>query len=193
MGDLSENSSYGLNASAEEFDEEAYRYLRITDIADDGHLKDDDPTSVSRQKGKDYALEPGDLVFARTGATVGKSFLYRDYHPEMAYAGYLIRFQLDTSRVLPEFVFYYTQTDNYDRWVTRITRQGAQENINTGEYSSILLPVPSKEEQQEIVNVIETAEERVKEEREAKQQLRQLKSGLLQDLLTGRRRLKTDR
>ncbi|MCD2200797.1 restriction endonuclease subunit S [Halobacterium sp. KA-4] len=189
LGELSESSSYGLNASAEEFSEAKLRYLRITDISEEGHLKDDDPTSISPKKAEGYEIEPGDIMFARTGATVGKTFLYRDYHPDAAYAGYLIRFKFDESRVLPEFVFYYTQTDNYSRWVARITRQGAQENINTSEYSSILLPLPPIDEQQKIVSTLQTVDEQIKEERETKQELQALKRSLMQDLLTGKVRV----
>lgn len=192
LGELTENSSYGLNASAEEFDPSKPRYLRITDIADDGHLKEDEPTSISRDDAEGYKLEPGDIVFARTGATVGKTFLYREHHPEAAYAGYLIRFQLDQTQVIPEFVFYFTQTDNYNRWVTRITRQGAQENINTGEYQSVLIPIPPIEEQREIVSILETVDDEIEQERETKQSLEELKRGLMQDLLTGKVRVDPD-
>jgi len=185
LGGLTENSAYGVNASAEEFDPEKPRYLRITDIADDGHLKQDDPKSISRDVSEGYELKPGDLVFARTGATVGKTLLYQESHPEAAYAGYLIRFQLNQSRILPKFAFYFTQTDNYDRWVSRITRQGAQENINTGEYCSILLPLPPITEQQKIVSILETVDQNIEQERKTKKSLQELKRGLMQDLLTG--------
>jgi type I restriction enzyme S subunit len=185
LGEVTENSAYGVNASAEEFDPRKPRYVRITDIDEDGHLKHDDPKSISRDVSEGCELEPGDLVFARTGATVGKTLLYQEDHPEAAYAGYLIRFQLDRSRILPKFAFYFTQTDNYNRWVSRITRQGAQENINTGEYCSILLPLPSIAEQQKIVSILETVDQEIEQERQTKQVYKDLKRGLMQDLLTG--------
>lgn len=192
LDEITEETRYGVNESAEEFDPEKPRYIRITDIADDGHLKQDDLTSLSLEKAGDYLLEPGQLLFARTGATVGKTFLYSQEHPEAVYAGYLIKFEFDTDVVLPEFVFYFTQTDNYWRWVDRITRQGAQENINTGEYASILLPLPPIEEQRRIVETIQTVDERISEEREYKRELQQLKRGLMQDLLTGQVRVTPD-
>jgi len=192
LGELTENSAYGVNASAEAFDPDKPRYLRITDIADDGHLKQDDPKSISRDVSEGYELKPGDLVFARTGATVGKTLLYQESHPEATYAGYLIRFQLDQTRILPKFAFYFTQTGNYDRWVSRITRQGAQENINTGEYCSILLPLPPISEQQEIVSIIDTVDQKIEQERKTKESLQDLKRGLMQDLLTGKVRVNTD-
>jgi type I restriction enzyme S subunit len=192
LGNLTEDSAYGVNASAEEFDPEKPRYLRITDIADDGHLKQDDPKSISWDVSEGYELEPGDIVFARTGATVGKTLLYQEDHPESAYAGYLIRFQLDQTRILPKFVFYFTQTNNYDRWVSRITRQGAQENINTGEYCSILLPLPPIAEQQKIVSILETVDQNIEQERKTKKSFQELKRGLMQDLLTGKVRVNTD-
>jgi len=192
LGELTENSSYGINASAEEFDPEKPRYLRITDIADDGHLKQDDPKCISRHESEGFELHPGDLLFARTGATVGKTLLYQEDHPEAAYAGYLIRFQLNQTRILPKFAFYFTQTDNYDRWVSRITRQGAQENINTGEYCSILVPLPPVSEQQKIVSVLESVDQEIEQERQTKQTLKELKRGLMQDLLTGEVRIDTE-
>lgn len=189
LGKLTVTSAYGVNASAEDFDSEKPRYIRITDIADDGHLKQGDPKSISRQQSEGYELQNGDLLFARTGATVGKTLLYQKDHPEAAYAGYLIRFQLDQERILPKFVFYFTQTDNYDRWVSRITRQGAQENINTGEYSSMLLPLPPITEQRKIVSILETVDRKISQERDTKQKLQELKRGLMQDLLTGNKRV----
>ncbi|UWG46775.1 Restriction endonuclease S subunit [Halanaeroarchaeum sp. HSR-CO] len=192
LGELTVASAYGVNASAEDFDSEKPRYIRITDIADDGHLKQDDPKSISRLQSEGYELQNGDLLFARTGATVGKTLLYQEDYPEAAYAGYLIRFQLDQERILPKFVFYFTQTDNYDRWVSRITRQGAQENINTGEYASILLPLPPIAEQQKIVSILEIVDQKISQERDTKQNLKELKRGLMQDLLTGKVRVNTD-
>lgn len=189
LGDLTVESKYGVNESAEEYNPTKPRYIRITDIADDGHLKDNDLKSLTREKAENYVLESGDLLFARTGATVGKTFLYNSQHPEAVYAGYLIRFKLDTEQVLPEFVFYFTQSSNYVRWVKRITRQGAQENINTGEYSSILLPLPSLDEQRQIVNIIQSSNQRIQQERQQKQKLQELKRGLMQDLLTGKVRV----
>jgi len=140
LSEVTTESSYGVAESAQDFDPHLLRYVRITDISADGRLKDEDPASLPADAfDQKCLLSAGDLLFARSGATVGKTLLYRDHHPKSVYAGYLIRFVPNTRKVLPEYLFYYTQTRSYQNWVTRVTRKGAQENINAQEYGSILL------------------------------------------------------
>jgi type I restriction enzyme S subunit len=186
LSEVTLESSYGVAESAQDFDPHLLRYVRITDISADGRLKDEDPASLPADAiDQKYLLSAGDLLFARSGATVGKTLLYRDHHPKSVYAGYLIRFVPDTRKVLPEYLFYYTQTRSYQKWVTRVTRKGAQENINAQEYGSILLPLPPLEEQEAIIELLEQERKAISEEIAQEKQLKRMKIGLMQDLLTG--------
>ena len=180
------SSLYGVAESAEDYQPDAPRYIRITDISEDGRLKDDELASLPDSKFDDkYLLSSGEILFARSGATVGKAYLYRESDPRAVYGGYLIRFVPDPNKILPEYLFYYTQSKAYENWVTRVTRKGAQENINAQEYSSILLPLPSIEEQKKIVEALRVHRDLIQHELNYQNQLQRLKQGLMQDLLSG--------
>lgn len=104
---LSELMQYGANEPAEECNYNDPRYIRITDIKDDGTLRDDTFKSLPLEKAKEYMLTKGDLLFARSGATVGKTFLYKEDYAA-CFAGYLIKARCNKNELLPNFVFYYT-------------------------------------------------------------------------------------
>ena len=89
-----------------------------------------------------YRLDRGDLLFARSGATVGKPYIHRPNDGTYLFAGYLIRFRLDDSKLRPEVAFGFTQTAAYDVWVAGKQRTAAQPNINGREYASLEFPVP---------------------------------------------------
>ena len=146
---LKENMSYGANESAESDDRSYPRYIRITDITDDGDLRDETFKSLSPEKAKDYILNPGDILFARSGATVGKTYLYRGGF-DACYAGYLIRARCG-EKLLPEFLFLYTQTSMYEAWKNSVYIQATIPNISADKYSELRVLVPPLEEQREIV------------------------------------------
>ncbi|MEG1185726.1 MAG: restriction endonuclease subunit S, partial [Eubacterium sp.] len=114
LGELGESFEYGLNAAAMDFDGE-HKYIRITDIEDSSRLfLDTDLTSpnIDLSNADKYRLNYGDILFARTGASVGKSYIYRDYDGLVYYAGFLIRTKIK-KEFDPEFVFYNTLTNEY--------------------------------------------------------------------------------
>ncbi|HFR4142340.1 TPA: restriction endonuclease subunit S [Bacillus cereus] len=150
---LRSKPSYGANTSAIPYDESLPRYLRITDIDDNGDLSEEDKKSISLKDAEGNMLESGDIVFARSGATVGKTYLHKG-NEDMAYAGYLIRFQVDATVLLPEYLFLFTHSIPYWEWVHKNLRAGAQPNINSQEYCSLEIPLPSIPEQQKIVDVV---------------------------------------
>ncbi|QDI90770.1 restriction endonuclease subunit S [Salicibibacter halophilus] len=193
LGDLSTaKPAYGAGASASSYNTSLPRYIRITDVDQFGRLNNDDPKSIDNESANGYVLSQGDLLFARSGATVGKTYLYNKEDGYCAYAGYLIRFKLDINRVLPEFIFNVTHSNYYYRWVTRMLRAGAQPNINAKEYSSLLVPVPPIKEQTEIVDIITSVDNKITAEHQKLAQLQALKKGLMQVLLTGKVRVKVD-
>ena len=106
---------YGAQSAAAPFEPSRPRYIRITDINDDGTLNDDVMCSSNISDDLKYKLSTGDILFARTGATVGKTYLGSEKNE--IFAGYLIRFKLNAQKILPEFLFSYTKTDEYWNWV----------------------------------------------------------------------------
>jgi type I restriction enzyme S subunit len=133
---------YGANASAVEWSEGKPRYVRITDITDAGHLRKDGIVSLELEDWEPYRLFAGNLLFARSGNTVGKTYLYRPEDGLCAYAGYLIRFKPDFEQTLPLYLFSMTQTDYYRNWVEARKRVAGQPNINGKEYASLRVLCP---------------------------------------------------
>ena len=143
---------YGSGASKVPFDGKV-RYVRITDLTDRGELKMEDPVSPSTIE-QDCFLEKGDLLIARSGS-VGRTYLHRDLHGTYQYAGYLIRFRIDPTKALSEFVFHVTQSDLWREWILSNSKTGTLTNINAKQYSSFRFPLPPLEVQKEIVAEIE--------------------------------------
>lgn len=133
------NGAYGAQSASAPFQEGRPRYVRITDINDDGSLNDDVVCSINESDDMDYKLEYGDFLFARMGATVGKTYAF--ITGSQIYAGYCIRFKLDTSKINPRYLFWLTKQENYWRWVKENQSGAAQPGINAKKYGS--LPVPN--------------------------------------------------
>ncbi len=144
-----EKPSYGANVSAVEGNpEEDYRYIRITDISDDGFLNDSWMTAETIDE--QYILKEGDFLFARTGATAGKTFLYRKENGKAIYAGYLIRFR-SKGELLPQYLDIYTRTHYYIDWVENYKKLNERPSLNANIFGDILLPVPPIDIQKRII------------------------------------------
>ena len=156
LSDLSERKlSYGSGVSAVDFDGKI-RYVRITDIKDDGELQDD---KVSPNVFDDkYTLNDGDILFARSGATVGKTYQYKQKDGKAIYAGYLIRFIPNRNIVLPSYIFGYTKTNYYKAFISASAQAVAQPNINAQQYGALKVPIPPLTLQQEFADKIEAIE-----------------------------------
>ena len=155
LGELTVSKpSYGASASAIDYDGE-HRYIRITDILDNGDLSIDSKSAdISIDEIPKYTLEDGDLLFARSGATVGKTFLYKKHIGKSLYAGYLIRFQFDKQKVMPEYVFYFTKTNAYKTWINSHMKTVAQPNINAQQYSELTITLPPLEVQRNFLSIM---------------------------------------
>ena len=154
---LKSSPMYGANeAGISRTSETQPRYIRITDIDDYGCLKEGLGATAQTIQAQ-YMLEEDDILFARSGATVGKTYIHKNIGYESFFAGYMIKFRVDSSKVLPYFVFIYTQLDIYKEWVKAIQRVSAQPNINAEEYKNLLIPVPPKEIQQKIIDIMDNA------------------------------------
>ena len=151
LGDVASSFDYGLNAAATEYDGQN-KYLRITDIDDDTHefSKSDLTTPLADlAMSADYLLKEGDLLFARTGASVGKTYLYRQFDGMVYFAGFLIRARIGEGAD-PEFAYQATLTDAYKKYVAITSQRSGQPGVNAQEYADYQLMLPSKTEQQQI-------------------------------------------
>lgn len=155
---LSESPEYGAGeAGIERVDEATPRYIRITDIDENGELLPGLGMTAANVEPQ-YFLRDGDLLFARSGNTVGKSYLHESGQVPYPcfYAGYMIRFRF-SEKVLPKYVFAFTQTPYYHEWVSAIQRSAGQPNINAQEYRSLEIPLPPLSEQRKIVAELDAA------------------------------------
>ncbi len=147
--------SYGSGASAIYYNGET-RYVRITDITDNGELDNNmvSPSTIDEK----YLLNDGDILFARSGATVGKTFLYTSKYGRCIYAGYLIRYIPDKDKVIPNYVFGLTKTQYYKSFIANNQKAVAQPNINAKQYGDLKIPLPPLPLQQTFAKRIEMIE-----------------------------------
>lgn len=158
---LAEKPEYGANASAEGIGGDGYiRYIRITDIRENGSLIESGKKYIPFSVGKGYLLRENDILIARTGNTVGKSLLFSATMGEAAFAGYLIRFRVG-SALNCRFASQYLHSDAYWEWVKKAIKVGAQPNINSQQYQSMLLPLPPLDEQEKIAAILASVDDKL--------------------------------
>ncbi|MBI2281097.1 MAG: restriction endonuclease subunit S [Bacteroidetes bacterium] len=181
---------YGINASAVQYSENLPTYIRITDIDDDGNYSTFKKASVKDENSEKFLLNKGDIVFARTGATVGKTYLYDERDGKLVFAGFLIRFRPDEKKLLVEHLRNFTQTKPYWDWVKTISMRSGQPGINAEEYGSLKLPLPPLPEQKAIASLLSTWDAAIQNNAQLIAQKELYKKWLMQQLLTGKKRLK---
>ena len=145
-------AEYGSGARKVPYDEKT-RYVRITDITESGKLKSEDIVSPSIIE-PEYFLEPDDLLIARSGS-VGRTYIHKNLSGVYQYAGYLIRFRIDPTKAIHQYVYYVTKSDIWHKWILSNSKTGTLTNINAKQYSSFRFPLPPLEVQREIVVEIE--------------------------------------
>lgn len=190
---LNEPMMYGANESGQRFSPGSYRYIRITDISNDGKLKDtEENLYLPEESGKDFALCDGDILFARSGGTVGKTFIYRKAYGKCAFAGYLIKARCN-SKLLPEYLYYFTQSTMYELWKNRIFIQATIQNIGASKYSNMPVVYCSINEQQMVVDVLRKKCTEIDELIEVKtkkiDQLTDYKNSLIYEYVTGKKEI----
>lgn len=152
---------YGIAAPAEPFSESKYRYLRITDISDNGTLLSDDPKSVSCPGCEKCILQENDIVFARTGNSTGRAFFYEPKYGELVYAGFLIKFHLDDTKVTPKYMKYYTISQTYRNLVNNGPTGSTRGNMSEGDFADMPVFLPSRKQQDAIVNLFSPFDEKI--------------------------------
>lgn len=158
---LEESLQYGANESAELDDPDLPRYVRITDVHENGTLRADTFRSLPKDVATPYLLEDGDLLFARSGATSGKTFLYQKSWGVCAYAGYLIRARMNQRKAVPAFIKYFTTSTSYWQWLSSILIQSTIQNVSAEKYADLQVSLPPLVEQHAIAAFLDRETNRI--------------------------------
>ena len=153
---------YGIGAPAVEYDENKFTYLRITDINDDGSLNYTGLKSVDNPEAGKYLLKEGDIVFARTGNSTGRSYFYEPSDGQFVFAGFLIKFSIDSSKVNPRFLKYYTHSKPYYEWVQSFDTGATRGNINAQTFGSMEINLPPRDVQDRLVEILSSLDKKIK-------------------------------
>lgn len=187
---LAGSPKYGINAAAVAYDSRFPTYLRITDITDEGRINQDSLASVIHPLANEYKLANHDVVFARTGASVGKSYLYQNKDGEFVYAGFLIRVRPERDKLYAPYLFYFSKSDQYWKWIRENSMRSGQPGVNGRQYSELPLPLPPTiKEQEAIANTLLDTDDYISSLEKLVAKKRLIKKGTMQELLTGKKRL----
>ncbi|WP_270337749.1 restriction endonuclease subunit S [Lactococcus petauri] len=183
LGEIASSFEYGLNASAKEFDG-IHKYIRITDIDDSSrkfNSKSLTSPDVALSSADNYKLKNGDILFARTGASVGKSYIYTESDGLVYYAGFLIRARIK-SEFDSNFVFQHTLTSSYESFIRVTSQRSGQPGVNAKEYSIFEIGVPSYKEQQKIGAFFKQLDDTITLHQRKLDLLKEQKKGFLQKM-----------
>ena len=148
--------SYGYTDKAQEHGDT--RFLRITDIAEDGTMKPEGAKYILlNDESKKYLVKKGDLLLARTGATYGKTLYVPDNSPAV-YASFLIKIELDNSKISNRYYWHFSKSNQYWRQAEKLVSKGGQQQFNTNAVERVVVPVPPLDVQSRIVNVLDNFE-----------------------------------
>ena len=180
LRDVCNSFDYGLNAAAKKYDGRN-KYIRITDIDEFSRcFSQTDLTSPEADlpSSQNYLLCEGDILFARTGASVGKTYLYREIDGRVFFAGFLIRARVSNTEST-DFIFYTTLSSNYENFVTITSQRSGQPGINAKEYSEYTFLVPSVTEQKKIGTYFRKFDALISQHATQLKKLKQIKSACL--------------
>ena len=158
---LGEKGSYGIGAPAVDYDPKKYTYLRITDINDDGSINTNGLKSVDAEDAYKYVLQENDIVFARTGASTGKTYFYQPQDGTLVYAGFLIKFSIDPRKVNPRLLKYITHSQEYYNWVRSFDTGGTRGNINAVTFANMPITLPNRATQDKIVAILSSLDDKI--------------------------------
>jgi type I restriction enzyme, S subunit len=180
---------YGINAAAVPLTPGVATYIRITDIDDSGRFSPNPKVGVAHASTENYRLASGELVFARTGASVGKSYLYDSHDGELVYAGFLINIAPDVKLLNPKYLSLFAQSKEYWDWVARTSVRSGQPGINGQEYAQLPIPLPDIATQDAVAEAMADVDELIATLERMVAKKEAIKQGLMQQLLTGKTRL----
>lgn len=195
--DIAKPLQYGASEVGLEYDPDLPRYIRITDISQDGELRSDCAQSLSEDVARPYLLRHGDILLARSGATVGKAFVYRGQYGRSAFAGYMIR-----CRVIPacadfRFVHYWLLSSFYQSWIRRAISQATIQNVGADKYANLTVPLPDVVEQRAIADYLDAECAKIDKMTELVTReielYKKLKRSLINEVVTGKRPVFADK
>lgn len=178
---------YGINAPAVPYTSSLPTYIRITDISEEGKFIATEKVSVDVVATPENCLHAGDIVLARTGASVGKSYKYNENDGNLVFAGFLIRIKPNEQKIKSSFLFQFLFTQRYWDWVLLTSPRSGQPGINSTEYSNMLIPIPPSDggkqgEQQKIADCLSSLDELITAQVQKIDLLKDHKKGLMQQL-----------
>jgi type I restriction enzyme, S subunit len=180
---LMSSPDYGVNAAAVPFSDQLPKYLRITDISADGRYLPEKQVSVNLETIDRYYLDEGDIVLARTGASVGKSYQYRKEDGRLVFAGFLIRVKPHPKKLVSSYLANFFATGQFWKWVAVNSARSGQPGINSTEYSSLIIPLPpTRHEQQRIATCLSSLDALITAETQKLEDFYMHKKGLIQQL-----------
>ncbi|EOU1218115.1 restriction endonuclease subunit S [Clostridium perfringens] len=189
--DIFNGFEYGMNSAAVEFDGKN-RYIRITDIDDrNSKYKSKNPVSPEGILEDKYLVKSNDILFARTGASVGKTYLYDKEDGKLYFAGFLIRGNVNCENNA-KFIFTQTKTLNYEKWVKVMSMRSGQPGINSQEYSSYKIKVPSLQEQEKIANFLSKVDSIIEKQEKKVEYWNSYKKGMMQKIFSQKIRFKDE-
>ena len=193
---IKQKLKYGANESGIEYKANLPRYVRITDFSNSGKLSEKNKFSLSWEKGKDYLLKDGDILFARSGATVGKTYQFKKSMSNeefYSFAGYLIKAEANEQIILSDFLYLYTNSDLFEKWKEHIFNKATIENIGADKYSELYITIPSIKEQEKILHLYSVLGTRIDHaivlQEQQIEKLKEYKSTLIDSVVTGKVRI----
>lgn len=191
LGDISEKISYGMNSPAVEYDGKN-KYIRITDINEENRKFTPNPlTSPNKLVDDKYLVKEGDILFARTGASVGKSYIYKEEDGKLYFAGFLIRFNIKKINNA-QFIFFQTLTKRYKKWIEKMSMRSGQPGINAEEYKTFLVVIPPLKEQEKIAEILSYYDKVIEQQELLIEKEKEFKKGMMQKIFSREIRFKDD-
>lgn len=152
LGDIAK-FTYGYTDKAKDYGDT--RFIRITDILDNGYLNPNDAKYINlNEESKKYLLSKGDLLLARTGATYGKT-LYVPNDEKAVYASFLIKIELDNTKILNRYYWHFSKSNLYWKQANKLVSTAGQPQFNTNAVSRVVIPVPPISVQENIVKILD--------------------------------------
>ena len=167
------------------------RYIRITDISENNSLKNSGKQSLSPNIAKNYLLEECDILFARSGATVGKTFYYSSKYGAATFAGYLIKAKPDSNKLWSKFLYYVTLGKDYENWINSIFIQSTIQNIGADKYSQFKFLLPPLDEQKNIAEFLDkkcgTIDNIIEDKQKQLEIMREYKKSVIYEYVMGKK------
>lgn len=186
LGEISANASYGVSAEAVPYDGYT-KYIRITDIEDSTGLFIPSPLTSPAFYLDKFLVQQNDILIARTGASVGKSYLYNLLDGRIVFAGFLMKLNIYLANAC--YVFYQTRTERYKKWLQQESMRSGQPGINIEQLKSYVIPFPLQPEQQRIATALNNIDVLLSVLNKKIEKKKLIKQGVMQQFLTGKKRL----